>query len=63
MKFVSYALNNKPIRKVVVAALASAVVFLARRLHVAVGTKEVTDAISGAVPVLLAYITPDPRVK
>lgn len=57
MKLVSYFLNNPPIRKVVVAALAAAVVFLARQLDVHVGSQEVTDAISGAIPVIAAYVS------
>ena len=57
MKLVSYLLNNPPIRKVVVAALAATVVFLARQLGVHVGSKEITDAISGAVPIVAAYIS------
>lgn len=63
MKVVVYLLNKPPIRKVVAAALATAVVFLARRLHVEVESQAVTDAISGAIPLIVAYATPDPRVK
>lgn len=63
MKLLSYLLNNKPIRKVVVAALASGVVFLGRRLHVQIGSQEATDAVSGLLPLLAAWATPDPAVK
>lgn len=63
MKLVTLLLNNKPIRKVVAAAIASAIVFLAHRLHISVGSKEVTDAVSVALPVVVAYFTPDPRVQ
>lgn len=62
MKIVNYLINNKPIRKVVVAALATGLVFLARLLHVNVGSQEATDAISGLIPLIAAYATPDPRV-
>lgn len=63
MKLVAYLLNNKPIRKVVVAALATGLVFLGRRVGVDVGSQEATDAVSGLIPLVAAWATPDPRVQ
>lgn len=63
MRLVTYLLNNKPIRKVVVAALASGLVFLGRCLHVELGSQEATDAVSGLLPLIAAWATPDPRVQ
>lgn len=63
MKLVTYLLDNKPIRKVVVAALATGLVFLGRSLGVQIGSEEATNAVSGLIPLLAAYATPDPRVQ
>lgn len=60
---VNYLLNNKPIRKVVVAALATGLVFLGRSLGVEIGSEEATNAVSGLIPLLAAWATPDPQVK
>lgn len=64
MRLVNILLNNKPIRKVVVASVVAAVVYVVNHvLDVAVGPEDVRPAVEAALPLIAAYFTPDPAVR
>lgn len=52
-----------PIRKITLAALTAAVVYLAQRAGLDVGPDAVNDALQAALPVIVGYAVTDPRVK
>ena len=56
-------MNWTPIRKIVVGGLTALVVYGAQRLGLDLGSDAVSDAIQGALPIVVAYATQDPRVK
>jgi stage V sporulation protein SpoVS len=64
MRLVNLLLDNKPIRKVVVAGITAGVLFLAHHvLHVQIGPDAVNSAVEAALPIVAAYFTPDPVVR
>ena len=57
-------LDNPPIRKVIVGAVVAGVLYVCHHvLHVAVAPDEIRAAVEAALPIVAAYLTPDPRVN
>jgi hypothetical protein len=48
--------NWKPVRKIVAAGVAAAVVYVARRLGLDLGSSEVNDVVEVVVPVVVGYL-------
>jgi hypothetical protein len=51
-----------PIRKIAVTFLAGALIYIAARLGLQLDDQQAQEAAQWVVPVLLGYLTPDPKV-
>lgn len=56
-------IDYSPIRKIVAAAVAAGIFYIARQVGLDLGSDDVNEAALGIVAIAAGYLTPDPRVR